>query len=61
MEKILSIGRLEKMIKAIKENNLTYSKYKRIPKHACGVFKFEERELVQHRHIGVKEYKTIKY
>ena len=59
MEKVFSIRELESMIRAIKENNPHYKK--RINKYACGIFKFEEVGLIEHRHVGIHEYKTIKY
>jgi len=59
MEKVFSIRELENMIACIKKNNPNYNK--RIKKYACGIFKFEEYSIIQHRHIGIHEFKTINY
>ena len=59
MEKVLSIYELENMIKAIKDNNKRY--VKRCPKYATGVFLLNEWELIQHRDIESREFKTINY
>ena len=54
--KILSIGELKGMIKAIKENNTLYNK--NIPSCACGKFNFDGA-IVKHSHIGYFELKRI--
>ena len=59
MEKIFSINELEGMIQAIKKDNPHYNK--KIKGHACGIFKFDEYGLIDHRHVGIQEYKTIRY
>ena len=56
MEKIFSINELEEMIKCIKKDNPHY-----IAGCSCGIFKFNEHGLIQHRHVGIKEFKTIRY
>ena len=54
--KILSIGELKSMIKAIKNNNNLYMK--NIPACACGKFDFSG-ELVKHAHIGYFDFTRI--
>ena len=54
--KILSIGELKNMIKAIKTNNSVYNK--RIPACACGKFDFDGA-LVKHAHIGYFDFERI--
>ena len=57
MEKVFSIRELEGMIKAIKGDNPHYNK--KIRKSACGIFKFNEYGLIEHRHVGIQEYKHL--
>ena len=55
--RIFSIKELQGMIEAIKKDNPHYNK--KILNQACGIFKIDNLCKIEHRHIGIQDYKRV--